>query len=32
VDLYKRNLEDEQRVFGGQDLTPTEKRIFELKK
>jgi len=32
MDLYKRNLDDEIRVFGSETLTPTEKRIFELKK
>lgn len=31
LDLYKRNLDDEVRVFGGEDLSETEKRIFELK-
>jgi hypothetical protein len=32
MDLYKRNLADEVRVFGSETLTPTEQRIFELKK
>ncbi len=28
MDLYKRNLDDEVRVFGSETLTPTEQRIF----
>lgn len=31
IDLYKRNLEDEKRVFGGEDLTSIEHRLAELK-
>lgn len=31
LDLQKRNIADEKRVFGGEELTSTEKRIFELK-
>ena len=31
IDLYKRNLDEEKRVFGDEDLTPEEKRIAELK-
>ena len=31
LDLYKRNLEDEKRVFGNANLTSIEKRINELK-
>ena len=31
IDLYKRNLDEEKRVFGEEDLTPEERRIAELK-
>ena len=31
LDLYKRNLDDERRVFGDQRLTSIEARINELK-
>ena len=31
LDLYKRNLEDEKKVFGGEDLTQIETRLTELK-
>lgn len=31
IDLYKRNLDDEKRVFGGEDLTQIETRLSELK-
>ena len=31
LDLYKRNLEDEKRVFGDEDLTQIERRLVELK-
>ena len=31
LDLYKRNLDEEKRVFGSEDLTPEEQRINELK-
>lgn len=31
MDLYKRNLDEEKRVFGDSDLTPEERRIAELK-
>lgn len=31
LDLYKRNLEDEKRVFGEENLTTIEKRLSELK-
>ena len=32
LDLYKRNLDEESRIFQDEDLTPEEKRIAELKK
>ena len=31
MDLQRRNIEDEKRIFGDENLTATEKRIFELK-
>ena len=31
LDLYKRNLDEERRVFGGEELTSEERRIGELK-
>lgn len=31
LDLYKRNLDEEKRVFGGEELTEEERRIAELK-
>lgn len=32
MDLYKRNLDEEKRVFGGaEELTSEERRIAELK-
>lgn len=31
LDLYKRNLDEEKRVFGGEELTEDERRIAELK-
>lgn len=31
IDLYKRNLDEEKRVFGDEDLTTEERRIGELK-
>ena len=31
LDLQRRNIEDEKRIFGDENLTATEKRIFELK-
>ena len=32
MDLYKRNLDDEARVFGGEDISEPEQRILDLKK
>ena len=32
LDLYKRNIDDEIRVFAGENLTQNEIKIFELKK
>lgn len=31
LDLQRRNIEDEKRIFGDENLTDTERRIFELK-
>lgn len=31
LDLQRRNIEDEKRIFGDENLTPAERRIFELK-
>ena len=31
IDLYKRNLDEEKRVFAGEELTAEEQRIAELK-
>ena len=31
MDLYKRNLDEEKRVFDAVDLTSEERRIAELK-
>lgn len=31
LDLYKRNIDDEKRVFGDEDLTSIETRLSELK-
>ena len=31
LDLQRRNIEDEKRIFGDENLTQAERRIFELK-
>ena len=31
MDLYKRNLDEESRVFAAEDLSAEERRIAELK-
>ena len=31
MELYKRNLDEEKRVFRDEELTPAERRIAELR-